>query len=107
MNQILCNLKGSRKMEISEANLETINRYSLFSELLDSSGIVDESVLDKLKLNVRSLLESASQDTELLSLCQDVLFHPNMKAFGLHQLILLYLEWEEKRISNTTDVENE
>lgn len=94
---IQSNPKGTRSMQISENHLLTLQRYSLLSDLLDSNGIVDETVLDKLRLNVRALLESNHADGELLSLCQEVLFHDNMKAFGLHQLICLYLEWSESQ----------
>jgi len=55
-------------------------------------------VLDKLRLNVRSLLNNDPIDERLLTLCQDVLFHDNMKAFGLHQLILLYIDWEKQQL---------
>ena len=98
MYNIICNMKASRTMEITEKNLHTIEKYSLFNELLDSNGIVDESVLVKLRLNVRSLLESHSKDSDLLDLCQNVLFHNNMKCFGLHQLILLYIDWEKEQL---------
>lgn len=98
MYKIICNMKASRSMEITEKQLHTIEKYSLFNELLDSNGIVDESVLDKLRLNVRSLLESNSSDSDLLDLCQNVIFHNNMKCFGLHQLILLYIDWEKEKL---------
>ena len=88
---IQTNEKGTRSIEISDEHLETLQRYALLSDLLDSNGIVDESVLQKLRLNTRALLENHSEDPALLSLCHDVLFHDNMKAYGLHQLILLYL----------------
>jgi hypothetical protein len=52
-------------------------------------------VLDKLKLNVRSLLESESDNKALLVLCLDVIYHQNMKAFGLQQLVLLYINWKD------------
>ena len=55
------------------------------------NGIVNENVVQKLRLNTVSLLEHHNDDPALLSLCRDVLFHDNMKAYGLHQLILLYL----------------
>ena len=58
---------------------------------------MDEQVLDKLKLNVRSLLETqAGLDKDLLDLCLDVIYHPNMKAFGLQQLVLLYINWKDR-----------
>ena len=100
MYQILCNMKGSRSLQIEESHLETIEEYTLFSELLDSNGLVDESVLEKLRLNVRALLENTNGNPNLVKLCQDVLFHPNMKAFGLHQLILLYIEWEKDKLDS-------
>ena len=97
--RILCNLKGSRAITVEEEHLQTIEKYALFNELLDSNGFVDGDVLDKLRLNVKSLLDSSNDVGELLKLCIDVLFHKNMKAFGLHQLILLYIEWQNKKLS--------
>ena len=96
MYTILCNMKGSRKPSVDETHLKTIDRYSLFSDLLDSNGIVEEGVLEKLRLNVRSLL-GGEPDPELLDLCERILFHNDMKAFGLHQLILLYIDWKKEQ----------
>ena len=54
-----------------------------------------EQVLEKLKLNIRSLLESGDgKDKALLDLCLDVIYHPNMKAFGLKRLVALFDEWK-------------
>ena len=97
MFTILCNMKGSRKLNVDEAHLNTIDHYGLFSDLLDSNGIVEESVLEKLRLNVRSLL-SNSEDPQLIDLCEHILFHRDMKAFGLHQLILLFIDWKKEKI---------
>lgn len=98
---IQTNASGTRSMEISEENLMTIDKYALFQHLIDSNGIVDESVLDKLKLNVRSLIASAEGNCkDLLDLCIDVIYHNNMKAFGLHQLILLYIKWNDEKQEN-------
>ena len=94
MYTIQANQSGTRTLEISEENLKTIEKYSLFQHLIDSNGIVDESVLDKLKLNIRSLIASSENDCkDLLDLCIDVIYHNNMKAFGLFQIIQLYLKW--------------
>ena len=49
MYTIQANPSGTRSMEISEENLVTIEKYSLFQHLIDSNGIVDEAVLEKLK----------------------------------------------------------
>jgi len=98
MFTILCNMKGSRKLNIEETHLNTIERYALFSDLLDSNGIVEESVLEKLRLNVRSLLSAGTPDPQLIDFCERVLFHSDMKAFGLHQLILLYIDWEKEKL---------
>ena len=98
MYTIQANQSGTRTLEISEENLKTIEKYSLFQHLIDSNGIVDESVLDKLKLNIRSLIASSENDCkDLLDLCIDVIYHNNMKAFGLFQLIQLYIKWEREQ----------
>ena len=56
------------------------------------------SVLDKLRLNIRSIIASSESDCkDLLDLCIDVIYHNDMKAFGLHQLIMLYIDWERKK----------
>ena len=95
-------------MEISEEHLKTIEKYSLFQHLIDSNGIVDESVLDKLKLNIRSLIASSETNCkDLLDLCIDVIYHNNMKAFGLNQLLQLYAKWEEGKREETTEPTNE
>lgn len=97
MYKIQANASGTRSIEISEQHLETIDKYSLLKNLVDSNGIIDEAVLDKLKLNVRSMLESeAGKDKALLDLCLDVIYNSNMKAFGLHKLVLLYVDWKQK-----------
>ena len=94
MYTIQANTSGTRSINVSDENLATIQKYELFQHLIDSNGIVDETVLDKLKLNIRSLIAAQVEDSkELLDLCLDVIYHNNMKAFGLHQLIRLYLEW--------------
>lgn len=98
-------MKGSRTMAISEENLETMEKYALFSDLLDSNGIVDAGTLEKLQLNVRALLEHTNGAPELVTLAHDVVFHENMKALGLHQLILLYLEWEKEKIAANVPTE--
>lgn len=84
-------------MMVSEEHLNTIKKYSLLKNLIDSNGIIDESVLDKLKLNIRSILESEPEtNRELLDLCLDVIYNSNMKAFGLHQLVLLFIKWDDE-----------
>ncbi len=93
--KIQANPSGTRSIEVTDNHLATIDKYALLRNLIDSNGIIDESVLDKLKFNVRSLLEgSEGSDHDLLDLCLDVLYNKNMKAFGLHQLVLLYINWK-------------
>ena len=85
---IQTNLSGTRHITVSEKNLETIEHYGLFCHLIDSNGIVDEAVLEKLRLNLRSLIASREEDIkDLLDLCIDVIYHNNMKALGLFNLI--------------------
>ena len=95
MYTITTNKSGTRSIVITDEHLCTIEKYQLFNGLLDSNGIVDENVLDKLKLTVRSLIASQEECKDLLDLCVDVLFHDNMKALGLSALIALYNEWEQ------------
>ena len=97
MYKIQTNSSGTRSIDISEEHLQTIEDYQLFRDLIDSNGYVDEAVLDKLKLNIRSLLGSdAGKDKRLLDLCLDVIYHQNMKAFGLQQLVLLFINWKNR-----------
>ena len=94
--KIQANQSGTRSIEITDKHLETIEKYQLFRNLVDSNGFVDEAVLDKLKLNVRALLESSTKDNDLLDLCLDVIYNNNLKALGLHNLVLAYVEWKNK-----------
>ncbi len=104
MYKIQANASGTRSIEVSEEHLETIEKYALLRNLVDSNGIIDENVLDKLKFNVRSILESeAGTDKGLLDLCLDVIYNNNMKAFGLHQLVLLYIDWKSKQPQASND----
>lgn len=89
---IRANESGTRKIGISTENLETIRKYDLFQFLIDSNGIVTEQVLDKLRLNLRSMLTGGA-DKDLVDLCIDVVFHRDMKALGLSNLKTLYEEW--------------
>lgn len=103
MYKIQANASGTRTIEVTDQHLETIRQYALLKNLIDSNGIVNEVVLDKLKFNVRSLLESeAGKDKALLDLCLDVIYNKNMKAIGLHNLVLLYVEWEQQQNLNET-----
>ena len=97
MAKIQTNASGTRSIEVSNEHLQTIEDYQLFRDLIDSNGYVDEEVLNKLKLNIRSMLESeAGNDKRLLDLCLDVIYHPNMKAYGLQQLVLLFINWKSQ-----------
>ena len=97
MYSIKTNKSGTRSIEISEEHLLTIEKYQLLSGLVGSNGIVDEGVLDKLKLTIRSLIVSQDGSKELLDLCIYVIYHNNMKALGLSALIELYEGWAESR----------
>ena len=108
MYKIQANQSGTRSIELSEQHLVTLERYALLKNLVDSNGFIDEAVLDKLKFNVRSMLESeAGKDKELLDLCLDIIYNSNMKAFGLHQLVLLYIDWKQKQSGNIPEKETE
>lgn len=108
MYTIQTNASGTRNMDISEENLQTIRSRSLFQQLIGSTGVVDETTLDHLKLNVRSLIAAEEANSkDLLDLCIDVVYHNNMKAFGLQKLIELYEMWDsehpEKELEETAN----
>ena len=70
MYKIQANASGTRSINVSEEHLQTIKKYSLLKNLIDSTGFIDEAVLDKLKLNMRSMLESnKGADKGLIDLC--------------------------------------
>jgi len=95
---IQANNSGTRVIEITESHLETIEKYNLFAHLIGSTGVVDEPVLDRLRLNIRSLIATLEEDCrDLLDLCIDVIYHKNMKAFGLQELYRLYVKWEQEK----------
>ena len=104
MYKIQANHSGTRNISVSDEHLATIEKYHLLDHLVDSNGIIDESVLDKLKFNIRSMLAGdAGSDRALLDLCLDVIYHSHMKAVGLQHLITLYEKWEADRPSTSED----
>lgn len=108
MYKIQTNASGTRSMEISEENLQTIQKYNLLLDLVDSTGIVNDAVLDKLKLNIKSIIATQEPiDRDLVNLCMDVIYHDNMKAFGLHQLILLFINWQQKIEVESSEEQNQ
>lgn len=97
MYTIQANKSNSKSINITDEHLQTIHRYMLLDNIVDSNGIVDETVVDKVKFNVRALLESdKTADKDLLDLCLDVFYNDKMKAFGLNELIKLYNTWKGK-----------
>lgn len=98
MHKIQANLSGTRSIITKDTHLEVIEKYALFKDLIGSTGIVDEDTLNRLKLNVRSLLETEQgNNNDLLDLCLDVIYNTDMKALGLNNLIKLYKVWENER----------
>ena len=96
MYDIQLNESGSRHLEITEENLQTISKYNLFDGLIGSTGYVTEEDLEKLRHTIRSLIVSSTEDTkDLLDLCIDVIYHDKMKAYGLRNLIEVYKEWKQ------------
>lgn len=99
MYKIQTNISGTRTISVSEEHLKTIKDYALLKDLVDSNGIIDEAVLEKLKLNIRSLLGSdAGNDRRLMDLCLDVVYNSNMKATGLQALVELFVRWENGNV---------
>ena len=92
MYTIQANPSGTRSIEVSSENLKTIEKYALFRHLIDYTLFEGAE---------RAVIINADSK-ELLDLCIDVIYHNNMKAFGLQQLIKLYLTW-----LSTQDAEEE
>ena len=107
MYTITTNKSGTRNITITEDHLCTIEKYQLLTGLIGSNGIVDEGVLDKLRLTVRSLIASQSDCKDLFNLCVDVIYHDNMKALGLGALIDLYQDWAANRLAESPVVDSE
>ena len=101
--KIQTNVSGTRHIDVSEENLLTIEKYALLDGLIASNGIVDEIELEKLRHNVRSYIERNNDCQELISLCQEILYHNNMKAYGLRELIMLYVNWMEEHKENENE----
>ena len=96
MYDIQLNESGSRHLEITEENLQTISKYNLFDGLIGSTGYVTEEALEKLRHTIRSLIVSSTEETkDLLDLCIDVIYHDKMKAYGLRNLIEVYTAWKQ------------
>ena len=97
MYKIQLNLAGTHFLNITDEHLQTIRKYALLRDLVDSNGYVDEPVLEKLKLNMRSIIGSSTDDVkDLLHLAAEVIYNDRMKAFGLRQLIMLYVTWSKE-----------
>ena len=94
MFDIQLNESGSRHLQVEETTFLTIQKYSLFQDLVGSTGYVTEAELDKLKLTIRALIANSTDNTkDLLDLCLDVIYHEKMKAYGLNNLIKAYNIW--------------
>lgn len=97
MYKIQLNLAGTHFLNVTDEHLQTIRKYALFRDLVDSNGYVDEPVLEKLKLNMRSIIGSSTDEVkDLLHLAAEVIYNDRMKAFGLRQLIMLYVTWSKE-----------
>ena len=102
MYKIQANASGTRSINVSDEHLATIRKYSLLKNLIDSTGFIDEQVLDKLKLNMRSMLESnMGADKGLVDLWLDVGCNKNIKAIGLHRRAHLHMGWDEQSYEGT------
>lgn len=106
MYNIQLNESGTRHMHITRENLLTIEKYNLFQGLRGSSGYITEEDLHKLKLTIRSLIASSTENTkDLLDLCIDVIYHDKMKAFGLKNLMNVFDDWQVS--SREAEIESE
>ncbi|MBQ7156705.1 MAG: hypothetical protein IJR86_02760 [Bacteroidaceae bacterium] len=105
MYKIQANASGTRSIEVTEEHLLTIEKYSLFKGLVPSNGIVDETTLESLKHNVKSFILNNDECADLADLCTNVIYHDNMKVFGLKELIMLYVGWRDAREEELAETE--
>jgi hypothetical protein len=108
--RINANASGTRTIEITEEQLQTIRKYSLFERIANSLGVVDENALEKLRFTVRSLIASQEQDSKALLMLCLALYDDNMKPLGLNNLIVCYNEWlnnQPAEDTNETTADNE
>ena len=109
MYTIQANASGTRTLEVTEKYLETIRKYSLLTQIADSTGNVSEETLDKVRFTLRSLVGSAEEKEdakELLELCF-LFYNDNMKPLGLNNLIELYKKWEATAATDNSQQEAE
>lgn len=109
MYTIQANASGTRTLEVTEKYLETIRKYSLLTQIADSTGNVSEETLDKVRFTLRSLVGSAEEKEdakELLELCF-LFYNDNMKPLGLNNLIELYKKWEATAATDDSQQEAE
>lgn len=97
MYQIQTNTSGTRHIDVSEEHLVTIHKYSLLKGLIPSNGIVDETTLEKLKHNIKSYILNNDDCKDIIDLAFNVIYNDNMKVFGLKELIMLYVGWNDSR----------
>ena len=99
MYKLQSNPSATRFIEVSETHLQTSEKYSLFKRLVPSNGIVDETTLESLKHNVKSIIlnDALEDNRDLCDLCFNVLYHNNMKVFTLKELIMLYVGWKDNQ----------
>jgi hypothetical protein len=105
--KINANASGTRTIEVTEVQLQIIRKYSLLDRIANSMGIIDEDSLNRLRLTVRSLIATQTMASrELIELCV-VLYHEDMKAFGLNSLTKCYTEWLAEQVAKeSTETEN-
>lgn len=95
--KIQANPKGSRFIEVTDQHFETIKKYNLFNDFLNSTGYIDEQTVEKIQRLCRQILESGhSDDKDLMNLCIDVIYHTDMKPLGLRNLMLAYIDYMNK-----------
>lgn len=100
MYKIQANAKGSRFIDVTEENLETIEKYSLFKDLIPSNGIVDETTLEQLRHYVKSYIMNNDDCKDMIDLAFNVIYHSDMKVLGLKELVMLYVKWNDEKTEN-------
>ncbi len=92
MYKIQANASGTRYIEVSNTHFETLQKYSLLSNLVGSTGIIDETILDKLK-------PSKYMQILILIIASALTFNSDWNIIGV---LIIYFFYKDSKIETKT-----
>ncbi len=98
MYKIQANQSGTRSIEVSDQHLRDYRKVSVTSQPRRQQRHYRRGSARQTETQCAFTPRSSDiKDKELLDLCLDVIYNQNMKALGLHNLVLLYVDWKDKK----------